>query len=80
MTFVTDLEYSLLLLLLYIIIRSTARNYFADERGRGAGLLTIFMGTIIFLFVQRTIGIIIIVLGLALLLIPERNDSLKETN
>ena len=76
-----EIEYSLILLLIYIIVRSTARSHFSEDKGKGAGLLIIFIGVIIFLFINDTIGIITILAGIALLLIPEKktkNDEIGE--
>ena len=78
MNVMLDLEYSLILLFLYIIIRSTARNYFDNEKGRGTGLLMIFLGVIIFIFVSATIGIIAILGGVALMVIPDRKETKNE--
>ena len=70
-----DLEYSLILFLLYLIIRIGGHNYFSEERGKGSVLVFFFIGIVLFIFINREIGIIIFLISLVFLLIPARNSK-----
>lgn len=70
-----SIETSLILIFIYIIVRGTGRRYFQDGENRGVGFLILILGTLIFLFVSTTIGIITILPGVALLLIPEKKTK-----
>jgi hypothetical protein len=75
------IEYSLLTLLIYVIIRSTIRDRFnSEENKKSTPLIIILIGGIIFIFVNQTIGIITIVMGIALLIIPEKKNELIKEN
>ena len=77
MSFTTYIEYALVLLLVYIIVRSSARSYFSDRSSRGTSLAIILIGIIIIIYVDATIGIITILAGLALAIIPERKSGME---
>ena len=76
MSFTQTLEISIILFISYVLIRSTGRHYFSEEHdSKGAGLLIIFLGIIIFIFINTTIGIILVLAGVALILIPQKQDK-----
>jgi len=75
MNFLTDIEYSLIILLAYILVRSSARSRFTGSKGRGTGIVIILLGIILIFLISFLIGIIVIFLGLALTLIPEKEDN-----
>ena len=80
MNILQDLEYSLIILLLYVILRSTIRDRFGGEEAKkSTPVIIILIGAMILIFINRTIGILIIVLGVALVLIPEKNKDGLET-
>ena len=80
MNILQDLEYSLIILLLYVILRSTIRDRFGGEETRkSTPAIIILIGAMILIFINRTIGILIIVLGVAPVLIPEKNKDGLET-
>ena len=75
MNFINEITYSLILFLLYIIIRIGGHNYFNEERGKGSILVFFFIGIVLFIFINREIGIIIFLISLVFLLIPARNSK-----
>ena len=75
MNAVSYLEYALILLLIYILVRSSARNYFSDRSNRGTSLAIILIGIVILIYISSTIGIIAILAGIILAVIPEKKDG-----
>ena len=75
MNAVSYLEYALILLLIYILVRSSARNYFSDRNNRGTSLAIILIGIVILIYISSTIGIIAILAGIILAVIPEKKDG-----
>ena len=75
MNFINEITYSLILFLLYIIIRIGGHNYFNEERGKGSILVFFFIGIVLFIFINREIGIIIFLISLVFLLIPAKNSK-----
>ena len=75
MNAVSYLEYALILLLIYILVRSSARNYFSDRSNRGTSLAIILIGIVILTYINDTIGVITILAGVVLAVIPEKKDG-----
>lgn len=75
MNAVSYLEYALILLLIYILVRSSARNYFSDRSNRGTSLAIILIGIVILTYINGTIGVITILAGVVLAVIPEKKDG-----
>ena len=74
---ITDLEISLTLIILYILFRGYAKNRFNEEQGKTGAYLILILGIIIYLTLNNVIGIITILGGLALIIIPEKKEVLN---
>lgn len=74
---ITDLEISLTLIILYILFRGYAKNRFNENEGKSGAYLILILGIIIFLTLNNVIGIITILGGLALIIIPEKKEVLN---
>ena len=74
---ITDLEISLTLIILYILFRGYAKNRFNEEQGKSGAYLILILGIILYLTISNVIGIITIIGGLALILIPEKKEVLN---
>ena len=75
---ITTLEYSIIILLIYILIRSTARKEFGgDEKNIGTIIIIFGFGIFLYIYINTILGIIVIFGGLTLILIPEKGDKNK---
>lgn len=74
---ITDLEISLTLIILYILFRGYAKNRFNENEGKSGAYLILILGIIIYLTLNNVIGIITILGGLALIIIPEKKEVLN---
>ncbi len=72
---IKDLEYSIILFLLYVIIRSATKNKFRGEDQKGTSLIIVVIGIAVILLVNTTIGIIMVIIGLTILIIPEKKKQ-----
>ena len=74
---ITDLEISLTLIILYILFRGLAKKRFNENEGKSGAYLILILGIIIYLTISNVIGIITILGGLALIIIPEKKEVLN---
>ena len=75
MNITQDIELSILLIILYILIRGVSKNHFTSERGKGSAIVIIIVGFLIMIELNRIIGIITVLGGVAIMLIPPRETE-----
>ena len=75
MNIIGDLEISTLLIILYILFRGYARNRIQNDTGRGGAGAIIILGAVIFFALSQIIRLICIFAGLALILIPTKEEK-----
>ena len=74
----TTLEYSIIILLIYILIRSTARKEFGGEdKPYGIIIIVFALGIYIYIYINNIPGLLIIIGGITLIVIPDKTDKNK---
>ena len=72
------LEYSIIILLIYTLIRSTARKEFGGEdKPYGIIIIVFALGIYIYIYINNIPGLLIIIAGITLIVIPDKKDKNK---